>query len=73
MTTPDGQLQHCAKPYSGPKNDVKMSGSIEPFVLRTKRLKIFWVELLASQFFVKFFSVIVLEDPMDGRTLVLSD
>ena len=29
--------------------------SIEPFVLRTKQLKIFWVELLASQFWSNFF------------------
>lgn len=61
MTTPDGQLQHCAKPYSGPKNDFSMSGRHRTMKhhnhssnLRTKRLKIFWVELLASQFWVKF-------------------
>ena len=79
MTTPDGQLQHCAKPYSGPKNDVKMSGRHRTMKhhnhssnLRTKQLKIFWVELLASQFWSNFFPS-CFQDPMDGRTLLLSD
>ena len=77
MTTPDGQLQHCAKPYSGPFFSCQMSGRHRTMKHRTIRLEDEATQNLLGgtasiSVLVKFFPS-CFQDPMPGRTVMLSD